>query len=127
MADAVRWALSIAPTVRDAEHANELISKRYPGMHTVHTLNNACLTIFALYLGGRDIGKVFANAVSMAYDCDCTAATAGSIAGACYGMDALDKKWYQCFGDKVCSYFNGAREYSLEDILARYEKIALSE
>ena len=41
MAEAVRWSLSIAPTVRDAEHANELVTKRYPGMHTVHTLNNA--------------------------------------------------------------------------------------
>lgn len=127
MADAVRWALNIAPQVKDPCHANELVTKRYPGMHSVHTLNNACLTIFALYLGGKDIGKVFANAVSMAYDCDCTAATAGSIAGACYGMDSLDKKWYECFGDKICSYFNGAPEYSLEDILKRYEKIALSE
>ena len=127
LAEGIRWAMNIAPTVRDAEHANELVTKRYPGMHNVHTINNACLTVFALYLGGKDIGKVFANAVSMAYDCDCTAATAGSIAGACYGMKALDKKWYECFGDKIGSYFNGPESYSLEDILQRYEKMALSE
>ena len=127
MAEAVRWALNIAPEVESPRHANELVTKRFPGMHPVHTLNNACLTIFALYLGGRDIGKVFSNAVSMAYDCDCTAATAGSIAGACYGMSALDAKWYECFGDKIKSYFNGPEEYSLEDILSRYEKLALSE
>lgn len=126
MAEAIRWSISIAPTVKDARHANELVSKRYPGMSTVHTLNNACLTVFALYLGGKDIGNVFSNAVAMAYDCDCTAATAGSIAGACYGIDALDKKWYECFGDKICSYFNGPREYSIEDVLRRFEKIALS-
>ena len=93
----------------------------------MHTINNACLTVFALALGGEDIGKCFSNAVAMAYDCDCTAATAGSIAGACYGMKALDKKWYECFGDRVCSFYNGPREYSISDLLARYEKMALSD
>ncbi len=126
LAEAIRWSLYTAPTVRDYRHANELVTKRYPGMHNVHTVNNACLTVFALYLGGKDIGKVFSNAVAMAYDCDCTAATAASIAGALYGMQALDKKWYECFGDKVGCYFNGPKEYSLEDILERFEKVALS-
>jgi hypothetical protein len=41
-------------------------------------------------------------------------------------MKALDKKWYECFGDKIGSYFNGPESYSLEDILVRYEKLALS-
>lgn len=126
LAEAVRWSMSIGPTVRDARHAHELVTKRYPGMSAVHTVNNACLTIFSLYLGGRDIGKVFANAVSMAYDCDCTAATAGSLAGACYGMECLDSKWYDCFGDTVRNYFNGQKTFSLADLLERYEKQALN-
>ena len=124
LADGIRWALDNYNTVRDYGHAAELVDARYPDMSAVHTINNACLTIFALALGKRDIGKVISNAVAMAHDCDCTAATAGSIAGACYGMSCLDEHWYAPFGDKVGSYFNGEREFSISDILSRYEAIA---
>ncbi|HAN22129.1 MAG TPA: ADP-ribosylglycohydrolase family protein [Clostridiales bacterium] len=125
LADGVRWALENYETVKDYRHAAELVDARYPEMNNVHTLNNACLTIFALALGKKDIGKVIAEAVAMAHDCDCTAATAGSIAGACYGMECLDKHWYATFGDKVGSYFNGESEFRISDLLNRYEKFAL--
>lgn len=125
LADGIRWALAQWDTVKDYRHAAELVDARYPGMNNVHTINNACLTVFALALGKKDIGKIIANAVAMAHDCDCTAATAGSIAGACYGMDCIDVHWYTLFGDTVGSYFNGATEYSINDLLNRYEKFAL--
>ncbi len=124
LAEGLRWALQT--DVRDYRHAAEMVDLKYPGMHFVHTINNACLTVFALRLGGEDIGKVFANAVAMAHDNDCTAATAGSIAGACYGMKALDKKWYEPFHGRVLSFHNGPREYSIDDLLRRYEKMAMS-
>jgi len=125
LANGVRWALDNYDSVRDYRHAVEIVDARYPGMNNVHTINNACLTIFALALGKRDIGKTIANAVAMAHDCDCTAATAGSVAGACYGMDCLDVHWYKPFGDTVGSYFNGKPEYSITDLLGRFEKFAL--
>jgi ADP-ribosylglycohydrolase len=125
LADGLRWALDNYDTVKDYRHAAELVDARYPEMHNVHTINNACLTVFALALGGKDIGKIISNAVAMAHDCDCTAATAGSIAGACYGMEHLDEHWYIPFGDEVGSYFNGDRTYSIVDLLNRYEKFAL--
>jgi ADP-ribosylglycohydrolase len=125
LADAIRWALDNYDTVKDYRNAAEMVDARFPGMHGVHTINNACLTIFALALGGKDIGKIFSNAVAMAHDCDCTAATAGSIAGACYGMEYLDSHWYIPFGDEVGSYFNGDRTYSIKDLLSRFEKQAL--
>lgn len=115
------WALDIWDKVGDFRNAARLVDERYPGMNIVHTLNNACLTVFALALGGNDVGRVFAEAVSMAHDADCTAATAGSIAGACYGIDALDEHWYKPFGDKVNSYFNGPKEYKISELLAGYE------
>lgn len=125
--EGLRWALDIADEVKTPREAHRLVTERYPDMHVVHTINNACLTVFGLLMSGNDIGKVISNCVAMAYDCDCTAATAGSVAGACLGMDALDPKWYDCFNDTVLSYFNGPREYSIEDLLARFEKIAISE
>ena len=124
LADGVRWAIGIWDGVGDYVNAAKLVDEKYPGMHPVHTINNACLTIFGLALGGRDIGKVISNCVARAHDCDCTAATAGSIAGAAYGMDALDKKWYDAFGDTVFSFYNGPKSYSINDILSRYEKMS---
>jgi len=125
LADGIKWALENYDTVKNYRHAAEIVDTRYPDMNPVHTINNACLTIFALALGKNDIGRVVSEAVAMAHDCDCTAATAGSIAGACYGMDCLDKKWYSRFNDKVGSYFNGEKEYKISDILQRYEKLAI--
>lgn len=124
LAKGLRWALDIWDGVGDYRNAAHLVDERYPGMHTVHTINNACLTVFGLALGGKDLGKVISNCVAMAHDCDCTAATAGSIIGAAYGMSAVDEKWYKPFGDKVNSFFNGPKSYSINDLLSRYEKIA---
>jgi len=122
--EGITWALGIWDGVGDFRNASKLVDERYPGMSTVHTLNNACLTVFALALGGKDIGRVIAEAVSMAHDCDCTAATAGSVAGACYGIEALDEHWYKAFGDTVNSFFNGPRTYSISALLAGFEKHA---
>ena len=124
LARGVRWALDIWSGVGDYKNAARLVDERYPGMHNVHTVNNACLTVFGLALGGKDIGKVISNCVAMAHDCDCTAATAGSLAGAAYGMSALEEKWYKPFGDTVYSFYNGPEKYSINDILARYARMA---
>ena len=118
------WAIDLWDGVGDFKNAAKLVDERYPGMHPVHTINNACLTVFALALGGSNIGNVIANAVAMAHDCDCTAATAGSIAGACYGIEALDEHWYKNFGDKVNSFFNGPKSYSISELLADFENFA---
>ncbi|MDL2287534.1 ADP-ribosylglycohydrolase family protein [Eubacteriales bacterium OttesenSCG-928-G02] len=120
----LRRSLDIWDKIGDYKSASDLVDEWYPGMHNVHTINNACLTVFALALGKKDIGKVVSNAVAMAHDNDCTAATAGSIAGACYGIEALESHWYSCFNDTVNSYFNGEKSYSITDILNRYEKLA---
>lgn len=124
LANDIKWAFSKLDEVKTYKDAIRLVDERYPNMHNVHTLNNACLTVFALHLGGSDIGKAFSNAVAMAHDCDCTAATVGSIAGACYGMKCLDKKWYECFGDKALCFYNGPKEYSINWLLERFEAIA---
>ena len=124
LAKGLCWALDVWDSVGDYKNAIRLVDERYSDMVFVHTINNACLTVFALALGGEDISKVIANAVAMAHDCDCTAATAGSIAGAAYGLKRLDPKWYKCFNNKVGSYFNGAKEYLISDILTRFEKLA---
>lgn len=123
LAKGLEWALGLYGKIKNYRHAAELVDKKFPGMHNVHTINNACLTVFGLSLGGRDCGRVFSECVSMAHDNDCTAATAGSIAGACYGTAALDEKWYLPFNGRINSYFNGPLFYDAEDILKRFEQI----
>ncbi len=125
LASGLKWALEIWDKVGDYRTAAALVDERYPGMHIVHTINNACLTVFGLALGGGDLGKVISNCVAMAHDCDCTAATAGSITGAAYGMGCIDEKWYLPFGDRVNSFFNGPKAYKISDILSRFEAMAL--
>lgn len=124
LADDIRWALDERKTIKSARHAAEVVNGRFKGMNNVHTLNNACLVVFALELGGKDIGSVFSNAVFMAHDADCTAATAGSIAGACFGMSGLEKHWYEVFNNKAMSFYNGPREFKIDDIADRYYKLA---
>jgi ADP-ribosylglycohydrolase len=124
LAKGLRWALDFWNSVDNYKDAIRLVDERYPNMPFVHTINNACLTVFALALGGDDISKVIANAVALAHDCDCTAATAGSIVGAAYGFKKLDPKWHKCFNNRVGSYFNGEKEYLISDILSRFEMLA---
>jgi len=118
------WALRQAGRVRDYAHARGLVDRRFPGMSKVHTNNNACLTIFGLALGGRDVTKVLGNTVAMGMDNDCTAATAGSIVGAVVGAPAVPKHWIRPFRNKARTYINGHQWFTNSDIVRRFTDAA---
>jgi len=120
----LKWALRFAPGVKDFRHARRLVDKRFGGMSPVHTNNNACLTIFALALGGRDVTKVIGNAVAMGMDNDCTAATAGSIVGAVAGLRAIGEHWYRPFRNTTRSYINGQEWFRNTEIARRFARVA---
>ncbi len=125
VAKAVKYAFETANKVKTPEDAIKIVDERYPDMSTVHTLNNAMLTVYSLLCFGDKLTDIISNCVAMAHDCDCTAATAASIAGACYGMQIIDSQWYEPFGDTVHSYFNGPEYYSISDLLNRFEAQAV--
>jgi ADP-ribosylglycohydrolase len=81
----IDWALDVAKDIKDYKDARAAVGERYKGMSSVHTLNNACFTIWGTIIGGNDITKVLSQTVAMGLDNDCTTATAGSIAGAIAG------------------------------------------
>jgi hypothetical protein len=58
LAHAVRWVLQTAPTVGSYKEARALVDEKFTGMHPVHTINNACLTLFGLILGAGDFTRV---------------------------------------------------------------------
>ena len=62
--------------------------------------------------------------VAMGMDNDCTAATAGSIVGAVVGRKGIPSKWHRAFGDTIRSYLIGHKQFSIRDILKRFERQA---
>lgn len=124
MSRAVRWALKLAPRIRDHRQARAAVDRRFAGMHPVHTLNNACLTIWGLTIGGTDFSKVISQTVAMGLDNDCTAATAGSICGAVVGRKGIPSRWTRPFRNTIRSYLIGRERFAIDDVLARFARQA---
>jgi len=124
LAREIRWALEAAGGINDYREARSAVDERFAGMHRIHTINNAALTIWGLTIGGEDFGKVISETVAMGLDNDCTAATAGSIFGAAYGVDAIPEHWTRNFNNKVYSYIIGQPHFALDDMFERYTALA---
>ncbi|HRK36655.1 MAG TPA: ADP-ribosylglycohydrolase family protein, partial [Candidatus Hydrogenedentes bacterium] len=120
LAKDLRWALRIAPKLKSWEQARAAVDKRFNGMHVVHTNNNACLTVFGVFLGNGDFTKTIGSCVAMGYDNDCTAATAGSLLGAVVGLDRIPGHWWKPFGNRAASYLNGIRSFRNDEIVRRF-------
>jgi ADP-ribosylglycohydrolase len=124
LAKAVRWALRVSPDIPNYRAARDAVDAKFAGMNIVHTINNACLTIFGITIGGKDFSRVIGETVAMGLDNDCTAATAGSIVGAVVGKKGIPERWYRNFNDTIHSYLIGKKRFSISKILARFEKQA---
>lgn len=122
LAEAVRWALATAPSIRDYREARAAVEARFPELSPVHTLNNACLTIFGLSIGGTDLTRVISQTVAMGLDNDCTAATAGSIAGAVAGRGNLSPHWTEPFRGRLATFLRGYELLDLEDLMERFRR-----
>ena len=123
-AKAIRWALNEASNIKDYRSARDAMDEKFKGMHKVHTINNACLTVWGLSIGGTDYTKVISETVAMGMDNDCTAATAGSIVGAIVGKAGIPEHWYKNFNDEVHSYLIGQKKFAISDLLKRFARQA---
>jgi ADP-ribosylglycohydrolase len=120
LAKAVTWALDVAPEIHDYEQARQRVDEHFAGIHPVHTINNACLTVWGITIGGRDFTRVIAETVAMGLDNDCTAATAGSLVGAVLGAEGIPSHWTAKFGDRVHSYLKEHPMFGIQDLVTRY-------
>lgn len=118
------WALRVAPRVTDHAKAFELVNKRFDGMSGVHTNNNACLSVWGVMLGGRDLTRAIGQTVAMGYDSDCTTATVGSIVGAAIGGKNIPARWSKPFRGRCRTYMNGQEWFAISDICKRFAKVA---
>jgi ADP-ribosylglycohydrolase len=116
----VRWALTEGRNIKNYKDARQAVDERFKDMSGVHTNNNACLTIFGLMIGERDVTKVISETVAMGLDNDCTAATAGSIAGAIVGRKGIPEHWYKNFNNKVLTYLIDREEFEMNDLVRRF-------
>ena len=124
LARAVKWALRVSPEIRDYLQARDAMEAKFKGMHRVHTINNACLTIWGITIGGTDFSRVIGETVAMGMDNDCTAATAGSIVGAVVGRDGIPERWHRNFNNTIHSYLIGRKRFSITGVLRRFTKQA---
>lgn len=125
LAHHTQWALAEAPQIKNYRQARKLVDERFAGMSGAHTLNNACLTIFGLAIGGTDLTRVIGETVAMGLDNDCTAATAGSIVGAVVGKAGIPPHWYQNFNNRIATYMNATPQLELVDIIERFTAQAI--
>ena len=124
LAQEVRWALDMAPQVKDYRDAADMCQQRYPDMGGAHAINNAVLTVWGLTVGGDDYSKVIGHTVAMGQDNDCTAATAGSIWGAVYGKAAIPKHWYKNFNNKIHTFLYHQTPFAIDDVVDRFMALA---
>lgn len=124
MAKAVRWALKVGSGIKDYQQARDTMEEHFKGMSGVHTINNACLTIWGLMIGGTDLTRVIGETVAMGLDNDCTAATAGSICGAVIGKKRIPEHWHKNFNNTVHSYLNGKKKFTISGLVKRFTKQA---
>jgi ADP-ribosylglycohydrolase len=124
LAKVVRWALREAPHIKGYRQARDAVDRRFAGMSSVHTINNACLTIWGLTIGGRDFTRVIGETVAMGLDNDCTAATAGSIAGAVLGKKGIPAHWYAPFNNTVYTYMNRRKKFRIDSVVKRFVRQA---
>ncbi len=116
----IHWALAEAPRIKTYRQAREAVEQRFAGMASVHTVNNACLTIFGLAIGQTDFSRVIGETVAMGMDNDCTAATAGSIVGAIVGKTGIPQHWYQNFNNSIHTYMIGIPQLAITDVIERF-------
>jgi len=119
----MEWALTVGPTLADYQAARDAVDQRFAGMSSVHTNNNAALTVFGLFLGKGDFTATIANVIAMGLDNDCTGATVGSIIGAVVGAKAIPQHWTKPFNNKVRTYINGMPEFEITDVVERFVKL----
>lgn len=120
LAEDVRWALETGPQLTDWRDGRAAVDKRFGGMNSVHTNNNACLTVFGLMLGVGDFTRTIGWTVTMGLDNDCTAATAGSLFGAAKGARKIPEHWWKPFRNRTRTYMIGQEWFANSGVVERF-------
>jgi ADP-ribosylglycohydrolase len=95
--------------------------------------SNIGMLLIGLLYGEGDFTKTLTTAVNCGEDTDCTGATAGSIFGILYGLDAIPERWKAPIGKKIktaclnlgeLGYFGNQLPGDIDNLTARSEQAA---
>lgn len=92
----------------------------------VHTINNAAHIAAALLWGGGDFVKTISLVVHLGCDTDSAGATAGSVFGAMYGVDAIPGRLAEPLNDCVRSAIRGFDRTTISQLVDRTHALATS-
>ncbi|MEV0586409.1 ADP-ribosylglycohydrolase family protein [Nonomuraea sp. NPDC050310] len=110
LARAVRQAVEDASSLASFEEVVDRLYQRHGHLHWVHTINNAAVVAAAL-VHARDFTTAIAGAVAAGWDTDSAGATAGSVAGALWGVP---EQWRM--RDSLASSLTGFDGISLTEL-----------
>lgn len=126
LAEAMKDILAWSKECDTWQEAWEKINDKYGYYHGVHTINNAAVVLMGLLYAQGDYEKSITISVMGGWDTDCTGATAGSIAGAMLGAEALPDKWIKPLNDRIFSVVRGFNECQISELAKRTHDVAKS-
>lgn len=122
-AEGIHWALE--HPCSDYREAADKMWAVYGGMFNGSAITNAIHVVMGLDIGKKDFTRTIGQTIAMSGDNDCTGATAGSIAGAVIGKEAIPSKWTDPFRGRMHIYLKGLPEYlDIEEVCGRYTALA---
>ena len=122
-AEGIHWALE--HPCSDYREAADKMWAVYGGMFNGGAITNAIHVVMGLDIGKKDFTRTIGQTIAMSGDNDCTGATAGSIAGAVIGKEAIPSKWTDPFRGRMHIYLKGLPEYlDIEEVCGRYTALA---
>ncbi|HTJ82298.1 MAG TPA: ADP-ribosylglycohydrolase family protein [Polyangiaceae bacterium] len=95
------------------------IENAYLGMSPVHTINNALLSVAALFYGEMDTARAITTAVMMGHDTDCNGATVGSIVGAARGRTRFGEELAGRLHDTIKPRVAGFETVTMRELAVR--------
>ncbi len=112
MAEVERLCAEISPDYRWGD-------RDIPGMHPIHTINNALICVLAMCCGRMDTLEAPAVAVMCGLDTDCNGATVGSIVGAAAGRAAFDNTLAGRLNDTIKARMLGFQDITMRELAER--------
>lgn len=126
LTQAIRQTVDWCESLADWEAVLQKIIQQYNCYDTVHVINNTCVIVMGLLLGGGDLEKTLCTTLMGGYDTDCTCATAGSILGMMLGAKALPQQWISPLNDTLESMVMGFGRCKISELAERTVRLAAS-
>ncbi len=124
MAVALRDTIEQTHQSENWQDAAAYVTERFAEYDPTHVLPNACLVVMALLWGKGDFEKTITTAAMSGLDCDCNAATTGSIVGVLNGASRLPEKWTHPINDQLESWLWGHSLVRISDLAQRIYTLA---